>query len=144
MNTKNTISHVVYECKYHVIILPKYRYKVLTREIKIFVREEIRKLCLWLGVRIIEGNIGRDHIHLCLLVPPKYSIAEVIGTIKGKTAIKAFNKFPEMKKRYWGSHFWSRGYYVNTVGINEKIIREYIKNQDRIEHYEKQKTLFDM
>lgn len=143
MTTKNSISHVIYDCKYHVVILPKYRYEVLTKEIKVFVSDEIKRLCLWLGIKIIEGNVSKDHIHLCILIPPKYSIAEVIGIIKSKTAIRTFNKFPEMKKKYRGCHFWSRGYYVNTVGINEKIIREYIKNQDKIEHYEKQKTLFD-
>lgn len=85
---------------------------------------------------------AKDQIHLCLAIPPKYSISEIMATLKGKTAIRVFNKFPELRKRYWRSHFWSWGYYVNTVGKNEEKIKEYIKNQDKFDNIEKQKNLF--
>ena len=141
--TKNKIAHVVYECKYHIVILPKYRYKIFTKEIKIKLRDELKKLCNWMKVEILEGNVSKDHVHLCLSIPPKYAISEIIGKLKGKSAIQMFNKFPILRKRYWGSHFWSRGYYVNTVGIREEIIREYIKNQDELDKLREQGKLFE-
>jgi putative transposase len=140
--SKNTLAHVVWECKYHIVFVPKYRYKIFTKEIKESVRDEIRKLCTWLGIGIIEGHVCSDHIHLCVSIPPKYSIAEVVATIKGKVAIRMFNMYPKMRKNYWGSHFWSRGYYVNTVGKNEEMIRKYIKDQDKLDRLDKQGKLF--
>ena len=139
---KDTLAHVVWECKYHIVIVPKYRYKIFTKDIKEAVRDEIKKLCVWMRIEIIEGHVCDDHIHLCISVPPKLSISEVIGTLKGKTAIRMFNKFPELRKRYWGNHFWSRGYYVTTVGRNENMIREYIKNQDKLDRLTNQGKLF--
>lgn len=138
----NKLAHVVWECKYHIVLVPKYRYKIFTRQIRESVREEIRKLRVWMRIEIIEGHVCADHIHICVSIPPKYSISEIVGTLKGKTAIRMFNRFPELRKRYWGSHFWSRGYFVNTVGKNEKMIREYIKNQDKLDRLENQGKLF--
>ena len=142
MNTKNNLAHVVYECKYHIVILPKYRYKVFTGDVKMPLREEIRKLCMWLKIEIIEGKVCKDHIHLCLSIPPKYSISEVIGIIKVKSAIRMFNKFPNLKRTYWGCNFWSRGYFVSTVGINEDVIIKYIRDQDNFDARESQGRLF--
>jgi len=136
------LAHVVWDCKYHVVLVPKYRYKVFTKEVKEYARDEIKKLCLWMQVEIIEGHVCKDHIHLCLAIPPKYSISEVIATIKGKSAIRLFNKFPTMRKQYWGSHFWSRGYYVNTVGRNEEQIKQYIRDQDKLDRLHTQGKLF--
>jgi len=96
----NKLAHVVWECKYHIVLVPKYRYKVFNQEVKKAVRDELRKLCVWLKVIIIEGNVCSDHIHLCLAIPPKYAISEIIATLKEKTAIRMFNKFPELKKKY--------------------------------------------
>ncbi len=93
-------------------------------------------------IEIIEGHVCKDHVHMCVVIPPKIAISNAIGTLKGKTAIRLFNKFPEMKKRYWGSHFWCRGYHVNTVGRNEEMIKEYIKNQDKLDRLENQGRLF--
>ena len=138
----NKLSHVVWECKYHIVLVPKYRYKVFSREIRESVKDELRKLCLWMRVEIIEGNVCKDHIHMCLAIPPKYAISNVIGTLKGKTAIRMFNKFPKLRQKYWGSHFWRRGYYVNTVGKNEEMIRQYIKDQDKLDRLENQGKLF--
>ena len=138
----NKLSHVVWDCKYHIVIVPKYRYKVFSREIREAVKDELKKLCVWMRVEIIEGNVSKDHIHMCLAIPPKYAISEVVGTLKGKTAIRMFNKFPKLRQKYWGSHFWSRGYFVNTVGKNEKMIRQYIIDQDKLDRLENQGKLF--
>ncbi len=140
--SKKTLSHVVWECKYHVVLVPKYRYQVFGKEVREAVRDELKKLCLWMRVEVLEGHVARDHVHMCLSIPPKHAVSEVMGTLKGKTAIRMFNKFPELRKRYWGSHFWSRGYYVNTVGKNEDTIREYIRNQDKLDRLENQGKLF--
>ena len=140
--SKKTLSHVVWECKYHVVLVPKYRYQVFGQELREAVRDELKKLCLWMRLEILEGHVARDHVHMCLSIPPKYAVSEVMGTLKGKTAIRMFNKFPELRKRYWGSHFWSRGYYVNTVGKNEDTIREYIRNQDKLDRLKNQGRLF--
>jgi len=136
------LAHVIWDCKYHIVLVPKYRYGVFEKDVKEAVRDEIKKLCIWMEVQIIEGHVCRDHIHLCVAIPPKYSIAEVIATIKGKSAIRMFNRFPDLRKRYWGSHFWSRGYYVNTVGRDEEQIRKYIKEQDKLDRIENQGKLF--
>ena len=138
----NSLAHVVWDCKYHIVLVPKYRYKVFEKEVKEAVRDELKKLCLWLRIPIVEGHITKDHVHLCVAIPPKLTVAEVVGTLKGKTAIRMFNKFPDLRKRYWGSHFWSRGYYVSTVGMNEEVIKEYIRNQDKLDRLENQGKLF--
>ena len=142
MKNKNSIAHVIYDCKYHVVIIPKYRYNIFTKNIKLALKDEIKIICNQMKIGIIQGNISKDHIHLCLSIPPKVSISNTIGTIKGKVAIRMFNRFPDLRKKYWGSHFWSQGYYVNTVGINEYVIREYIKNQNKLDRLENQGKLF--
>jgi len=136
------LAHVVWECKYHVVLVPKYRYGVFTKEVREAVRDEIKKLCQWLQVIIVEGHVCKDHVHLCLAIPPKYSASEVMATVKGKSAISLFNRFPELRKKYWGSHFWSRGYYISTVGMNEEQIKQYIKDQDKLDRIENQGRLF--
>lgn len=136
------LAHVVWECKYHIVFVPKYRYNIFTREVKESIKDELKKLCLWMRVEIIEGHVCKDHIHMCITIPPKLAVSEVVGTLKGKSAIRMFKKFPELRKQYWGSHFWSRGYYVSTVGKNEEMIRQYIKDQDKLDKLENQGKLF--
>ncbi|MDP3980271.1 MAG: IS200/IS605 family transposase [Chlamydiota bacterium] len=129
-------SHVVYDIKYHFVWIPKYRYKVLEGKMKEFLKEVIGQICEGMCIQVVEGEICGDHVHMCASVPPKYSASEVMKKIKGITSERIFREFPEIKKKYWGQHFWARGYFVSTVGIDEETIREYIKKQseDRIEN----------
>ena len=108
---------------------PKYRYRILDGEIGKTTREIIRQLCLWKNFEIVSGNVQIDHIHLVLSIPPKYSVSEAVGFLKGKSAIKIFDLHQELKKRYWGRHFWARGYCVSTVGLNEEQIKKYVRWQ---------------
>jgi putative transposase len=98
------LAHVVWDCKYHIVIMPEYRYKVFSKNIRETVRDEIKKLCVWLRIEVIEGHVSKDHIHMRLAIPPKHAISDIIGTLKGKAAIRLFNRFPDLRKRYWGSH----------------------------------------
>jgi putative transposase len=123
------LAHAVWQCKYHIVWCPKYRFKILKGEIGKSVRDIIRQLTEWRGIEILEGNVQEDHIHLVLSIPPKYSIAETVGFLKGKSAIKIFDMHTELKRRYWGRHFWAKGYCVSTIGLDEEQIREYVKNQ---------------
>jgi len=130
------LSHSVWYCKYHIVFCPKYRYKVLIGKTEVFVRNQIYKLCGQKDeVEIEEINIQPNHVHLILSVPPKYSISEMMGYLKGKLAMKIFDNSKFLTKRYWGKHFWSRGYCVSTVGLDETQIRKYVKWQQE----EKQK-----
>ena len=125
------LSHVVYKCDYHLVWTPKYRFRVLFGEVKVLVENDIRMLCEWKGVEILELNVQIDHVHVVCSVPPKVSISDLMGTLKGKLAIKLFKSYPKLKQKpYWGNHFWSRGYFVNTVGIDEDIIRRYVIYQE--------------
>jgi putative transposase len=134
MGKYRKLTHVVYKCDYHIVFVPKYRFRILTGEIKQFVEESIRLLCEWKQVEIEEMNVQKDHVHLLVSIPPKVSVSDFMGIIKGKTAIKLFKSFPKMRKKpYWGNHFWARGYFVSTVGINEELIRRYIKHQEKEE-----------
>ena len=123
------LAHAVWQCKYHVVWCPKYRYWILRGELGKTVRDIIRQLCEWKKIEILEGNIQIDHIHLVLEIPPKYSISEAVGFLKGKSAIKLFDFHLELKRRYWGRHFWAKGYCVSTVGLDEAQIRNYVRYQ---------------
>lgn len=125
------LSHTVYYCVYHIVWTPKYRYRVLESIIADYLEDKIKSICDWKGVEVIELNIQKDHIHMVCSIPPKLSISDFMGILKGKTAILMFQKWPILrKKQFWGNHFWSRGYFVNTVGIDEEKIRRYVKYQE--------------
>jgi len=126
MRRLQKLAHTVWECKYHVVWCPKYRFRILNGELGKSLRAIIRQLCEWKQVEILAGNVQIDHIHLVISFPPKYSVAEVIGFLKGKSAIKLFDRHLELKKRYWGRHFWVKGYCVSTVGLNEEQIKKYV------------------
>ncbi len=130
-------SHCVYQCKYHVVWCPKYRYRVLCGEVGVQVEEALRSLCEWKGVEVLELNVQPDHVHAVLQIPPKLAVSEVVGLLKGKTAIKVFKSFPGLKKKpYWGNHFWARGYCVTTIGMDEEKIRRYVRYQEENERRE--------
>ena len=129
MKDFNRLAHAIWKYKYHVVWCPKYRFRILTGSIGQSIRDIIKQLCEWKNIEILEGNVQKDHLHLVLSVPPKYSISEVVGFLKGKAAIKIFDMHLELKKRYWGRHFWARGYCVSTVGLDEDQIRQYVKWQ---------------
>jgi putative transposase len=131
------LAHVVYQCSYHIVWCPKYRFRILKGGVAKFVEETIKSLCEWKSVEIMELNVRKDHIHAVIGIPPKISISESMGILKGKTAIKLFKSYPALKsKPYWGNHFWSRGYCVSTVGLDEEKIRRYVKYQEKKERLE--------
>ena len=122
-------SHAVYRCEYHFVCIPKYRYTVLIKQVKPRLKEILVELCEWLDITIIEGAICADHVHMYLSVPPKCSPAQVMKLLKGKSAERLREEFPDLRKRYWGLHIWSRGYFVSTVGIDRDIIQNYVRQQ---------------
>ena len=128
------LSRVVYHHLFHIVWTPKYRFKVLRGDVKDFLEQILRQLCEWKRVEIEELNIQIDHIHIILNVPPKLSISDLIGVLKGKTAIKLFKTYPHFKKKlYWGNHFWSKGYFSSTIGLDEEMIKRYVKYQEKEE-----------
>ena len=129
MKDFNRLAHSVWQCKYHIVWCPKYRFRILKGEVGKSIRDIIKQLCERKKVEILEGNVQEDHIHLVLSFPPKYSVSEVVGFVKGKSAIKIFDGHAELKKRYWGRHFWAKGYCVSTVGLDEEQIRKYVRRQ---------------
>ena len=129
MRELQKLAHAVWQCKYHVIWCPKYRFKILNGALRKSVGEILQQLCEWKKFDVLEMNVQEDHVHLVLSIPPKNSVSEVVGFLKGKCAIKVFDRHLELKKRYWGRHFWAKGYCVSTVGLDEKRIRKYVKWQ---------------
>lgn len=145
MSKYKKLSHVVYKCDYHIVWVPKYRLRILKGAIKELVEQDIRMLCEWKSCEVEELNVQEDHIHLLVSVPPKVSISKLMGTLKGKIAIKLFKSYPKLKKKpYWGNHFWARGYFVSTVGLDEEMIKKYVKYQEKEEkRVEDQQQKFD-
>jgi putative transposase len=145
MSKYKKLSHVVYKCDYHVVWVPKYRFRILKGAVKDLVEKDIRLLCEWKGSNVEELNVQEDHIHLVVSIPPKVSVSEMMGLLKGKLAIKLFKTYPGMKKKpYWGNHFWARGYFVSTVGLDEDLIKRYVKYQEKQEkEIEEQQKRFD-
>jgi len=145
MSMYKKLSHVIYYHIYHIVWTPKYRYKVLEDPLKEFLATEIRKLCEWKKLDLLELNIQPDHVHIVLSVPPKLSISQIMGILKGKTAIKIFKSFEGLRKKpYWGNHFWSRGYCSSTFGLDEEKIRKYVKYQEQQERLrDEQQMKFD-
>ena len=130
MDNAESLSHTRWECKYHVVFIPKYRRKALYSELRQHLGEVFRKLAERKESRIEEGHLLPDHVHMLISVPPKYPVSQVIGFIKGKSAIHLARVYGERKRNYAGQHFWARGYFVSTVGRDEQTIREYIKKQE--------------
>ncbi len=133
MSDYRSLAHSRWECKYHVVFIPKYRKKVIFGQIRKYLGAVLRRLAQQRESEIEEGHLMRDHVHMMISIPPKYSVAQVIGYIKGKSAIYIAREFAGRKRNYVGQHFWARGYFVSTVGRDEAVIREYIQRQEREE-----------
>jgi len=125
----NSLTHTKWNCKYHIVFAPKYRRQVIYGKIKSDIGKIIRKLCAQKGVTILEATACPDHIHIVVEIPPKLSVSSFMGYLKGKSSLMIFDRHANLKYKFGNRHFWCRGYYVDTVGRNEKQIREYVKNQ---------------
>ena len=131
MSRFRKLSQTLWHCQYHIVWTPKYRYRVLSGAIAEEVENCIRAFSEQSKCTIIELNIQIDHVHVLTMVPPKVSISNYVGKVKGRTAIRVLNRFRELKQKpYWGNHFWSRGYCVDTVGLDTEMIRKYVKYQE--------------
>ena len=125
----NSLAHTKWECKYHLVFAPKYRRQIIYGKLKVEVGKILRDLCERKGIEIIQAECCIDHIHMLVRIPPKYSVSEIMGYLKGKSSLIIFDRHANLKYKYGNRHFWCRGYYVDTVGKNTKKIQEYIKNQ---------------
>ena len=134
----SSLAHTKWECKYHIVFAPKYRRQVIYGKIKYDIGQMLRKLCEYKGIEIIEAEACKDHIHMLVSIPPKYSVAQIMGYLKGKSSLMIFEKYANLKYKYGNRHFWCRGYYVSTVGRNKRAIQEYIRNQLQEDHAEDQ------
>ena len=130
MDDYESLSHSKWECKYHVVFIPKYRRKTLCGELRQHLGEVFRKLAMQKESRVEEGHLMPDHVHMMISIPPKHAVSQVIGYIKGKSAIHLARVYGERKRNFTGQHFWARGYFVSTVGRDETVIREYIRKQE--------------
>ena len=129
MKDINSLEHTKYRCQYHIVFAPKYRRQNIYGEIKSDIGFILRRLCDQKGIEIIEANACSDHIHMLISIPPKYSVSQIMGYLKGKSSLMIFDRHANLKYKYGNRHFWARGYYVDTVGRNKKQIQEYIKKQ---------------
>ena len=141
---KNSLAHSTWNCKYHIVFAPKYRRQIIYGKVKGEIEKILRMLCDRKGVEIIEAQACPDHIHMLVSIPPKLSVSEFMGYLKGKSALMIFDKFANMKYRYGNRQFWCRGYYVDTVGRNKKAIEEYIRNQLEEDKQYEQLTMKEM
>ena len=137
----SSLAHTKWECKYHIVFAPKYRRQIIYGKIRLDIGQVIRKLCEYKGVEIIEAEVCKDHIHMLVSIPPKYSVAQIMGYLKGKSSLMIFEKCANLKYKYGNRNFWCRGYYVDTVGRNKKAIAEYIRNQLQQDYEEEQLSL---
>ena len=136
-------SHVRWYCRYHIVIVPKYRQKAIFGTLRKDIGKILRELCDQMGIELVEGYAMPDHVHLCLSIPPKYSVANAVGRLKGKSAIRIHREYLGRVRHFTGLHFWARGYCVSTVGLDEEMIRKYIRNQEQQEQRAEQRMLGD-
>ena len=129
MKDTNSLAHTTWNCKYHIVFAPKYRRQEIYGKIREDIGKILRKLCEYKGIEIIEAELCKDHVHMLVSIPPKYSVSQVVGYLKGKSSLMIFDRHANLKYKYGNRHFWCTGYYVDTVGRNRKAIQEYIRNQ---------------
>ena len=130
-NKTNSLLHSKWLCKYHIVFTPKYRRKIIYNQYKVSIREIQTQLCKYKGVEIIEGHLMPDHVHMLVSIPPKYSVAQFVGYLKGKSVLMIFDRHANLKYKFGNRHFWAEGYYVSTVGLNEATIKKYIQEQEK-------------
>ncbi len=131
MHEWRSLSHVRWECKYHIVIIPKYRKKELYGRLRRRVGPILRELCEQRGVELLDGHVMSDHVHMCLSIPPKFSVAHTVGFLKGKSAVRIHRELLK-ERRMTGLHFWATGYCVSTVGLDEEQVRKYIREQEKL------------
>ena len=139
----SSLAHTKWNCKYHIVFAPKFRRKVIYGKIKEDIGKMLRKLCEYKGIEILEDEACPDHIHMLITIPPKYSVSQIMGYLKGKSSLMIYEKYANLKYKYGNRHFWCRGYYVDTVGKNKKAIAEYIRNQLKEDYEEDQMKLIE-
>ena len=128
---ENALAHTKWMCKYHIVFTPKYRRKMIYNQYREDVREIIKQLCSYKGVEILGGNVMSDHVHILVSIPPKMSVSSFMGYLKGKSALMMFDRHANLKYKFGNRHFWSEGYYVSTVGLNEAVIKKYIQDHEK-------------
>ena len=144
MSRFRKLSHSIWHCQYHIVWVPKYRYRILTGAVKEACEVGIHAISGFAGCEVVELNVQPDHVHLVIMVPPKVSISQFLGRLKGQTSMKLFNQFRYLKQKpYWGNHFWAKGYCVDTVGLDADMIRKYVRYQEKQERQIEQLQLFD-
>ena len=141
MRDYKSLSHTRWDCKYHVVFIPKKRKKLIYGAIRMHLGETFHELARRKGVAIEEGHLMKDHVHMCVSIPPKYSVSNVVGYLKGKSAISIAKNFRGKQRNFNGENFWARGYFVSTVGLDETMVREYIRNQEKADEHRDQLQL---
>ncbi len=140
MKEYQSLCHTKWDCKYHVVFIPKRRKKLIFGAIRKYLGEILRELAEQKECRIVEGHLMSDHVHICISIPTKFSVSNVIGYIKGKSAISIARRFAGKSRNFSGEHFWARGYFVTTIGLDEEMVRAYVRNQDKEDaHYDQLK-----
>jgi len=143
MKEYKSLSHTKWDCKYHIVFIPKYRRKILYGKIRSRLGEIFHELAKHKESSIVEGHLCTDHVHICISIPPKYAVSNVIGYIKGKSAISIARNLMGVKRNFTGQSFWARGYFVSSVGLDEEATREYIRKQEKTDKETDQLTIFD-
>lgn len=134
MSRFRRLSHTIWHCQYHIVWAPKYRFRILVGAVKEAAEVGIQAICGFAGCEVVELNVQRDHVHLVVMIPPKVSVSNLVGRLKGQTSIKLLHQFRQMRQKpYWGNHFWSKGYCVDTVGLDADMIRKYVRYQEEKE-----------
>ena len=143
MRDYKSLAHTKWDCKYHVVFIPKYRKKVIYGDLRKHMGEIFHELAGYRECQIEEGHLMGDHVHMCISIPPKYAVSKIVGFIKGKSAISIARGYGNKKRNFKGENFWARGYFVSTVGLDEAMVREYIQRQEERDRYFDQMNLFD-
>ncbi len=143
MREYKSLAHTKWDCKYHVVFIPKYRKKVIYGDLRSDLGELFHELASYRECRIEEGHLMGDHVHMCISIPPKYAVSNVMGFIKGKSAIAIARQFGKKVRNFKGENFWARGFFVSTVGLNEQMVRDYIRAQEARDRYFEQMSLLE-